>query len=181
MQNFIKEFTTPEAEKKVANRGYWGYQEMTEAETRKVAGAGCGGCGGGCGGDAGGDAGGDSSAGSSSGADSANTDSTSPDTSTAESSPPSDSTAVNVDSTPTLSEVTVTATAISDDQALGLANALGGITGGALGAMLGAAENYSNGNISPPANPPIYGEGGGLANPGTGNPMGDPGPAYGGL
>jgi hypothetical protein len=40
MQNFAKEETQATAEKIAINRGYWGYQEMTEAETKKVTGAG---------------------------------------------------------------------------------------------------------------------------------------------
>ena len=62
MSNFIKEEAKSVAETIVVNRGYWGYQEMTEAETKKTTGAGCGGCGGcggcsGCGGDASGESG----------------------------------------------------------------------------------------------------------------------------
>ncbi len=49
MQNFTKEQAKSATETTTANRGYWGYQEMTTEEIQQTTGAGCGGCGG-CGG-----------------------------------------------------------------------------------------------------------------------------------
>jgi hypothetical protein len=50
MQNFTKEQAKNVTETTTANRGYWGYHEMTAAEIQQTTGAGCGGCGG-CGGE----------------------------------------------------------------------------------------------------------------------------------
>jgi hypothetical protein len=65
-----------------------------------------------------------------------------------------------------------------------LANSVGNITGGPVGAITGLAGNISTGVVGPigPANPAPADPSnpGGLANPGTGNPAGDPGPAFGG-